>query len=124
LETDILGGGVDDLYIGAASHQAPSNIGALDDFRIYTYALASDEVRALANAPLPALTLDVSRAGNSLTLRWPIVDNTQFRVESASALGSSAVWTPLGSVIQTTEHYQFITEPLTPSTRFFRLRKL
>jgi hypothetical protein len=118
---DVRASGQDDLYIGGMN--LTSSVGLVDDFRIYNYALATDELRDLANAPMAAPHLTIESAQSSAMIRWPILDQTQHRLEYATSLNSET-WTPLSAPIGTTQFFYEVQQPLAGEFRFYRLRNL
>lgn len=120
---DIVGSGRDDLLLGAPSEGAFSAFGALDDFRIYNYALATDEIQALVNAPPPLTRLSISQTANELTLTWPAIDNAQYRVEYATELPATS-WTPVSATLQLVGNYYQLKIPVPSSPRYYRVRQL
>ena len=120
---DIIGSGRDDLFIGAESQIKFSAFGALDDFRIYNYPLATDEIQALVNAPPPQTRVSISQSNGELTLTWPAADNAQYRVEYATEL-PAASWTPVSATLQLSGNYYQLKIPAPTTTRFYRVRQL
>ena len=95
---------------------------ALDDFRIYSYALASDEIAGLiADEEKP--TLQISTANGKTILRWRN-GNQRYRVDYSTSLSEDAVWTPLSNPINYLNEYSQIELPIVAEKRFYRLRKL
>jgi len=121
--SDIIGSGRDDLFLGAESESKFSAFGALDDFRIYNYALATDEIQALVNAPPPQTRVSISQSNGELTLTWPATDNAQYRVEYATEL-PAASWTPVSATLQLSGNYYQLKIPAPTTTRFYRVRQL
>jgi hypothetical protein len=122
-EVDIIGSGRDDLLLGAESETTFSAFGALDDFRIYNYALATDEIQALVNAPAPRTRVSITQAADGLTLTWPATDNAQYRVEYTTDLGANS-WTPVGATLQLSGNFYQVKIPPPSSSRFYRIRQL
>jgi hypothetical protein len=120
---DIIGSGLDDLFLGAESETKFSAIGALDDFRIYNYSLATDEIQALYNIPPPAIRLSLASSGGELTLTWPIVDDSQYRIEYATEL-PAIQWFPVSATIQSSGSFYQVKVPAPANSRFYRVRKL
>jgi hypothetical protein len=120
----LLGSGRDDLLLGAEATNRLSNVGLIDDFRIYNYALASGEVADLASVPLPAPRILVSLLGETITLRWAKSDPAQYRVESTPSLEANVSWTPLSSPVQSAGSYNFVKQTSEPGARYYRLRQL
>jgi len=120
---DILGSGRDNLFLGAESTTRFSAFGSLDDFRIYNYALATDEIQALVNVPLPLPRVSISRSGADITLTWPVGDGSQYRVEYATELPATQ-WFPVSATIQVSGAYYQVTLPAPANSRFYRVRKL
>lgn len=119
-----IGSGREDLILGADYTGYFSPVGSIDDFRVYNYALASDEIASLVNVPLPAPRLEILEAPGSVMLRWPVTDNIQYRVEYSSSLLPDATWTPLSATVLAAGYYRQVTEQTTRELRFYRLRKL
>jgi hypothetical protein len=120
---DIIGSGRDDLLLGAESETKFSAFGALDDFRIYNYPLATDEIQALVNAPPPLTRVSISQANNELTLTWPANDNAQYRVEYTTDLTANS-WTPISATLQLSGYYYQLKIPAPANSRFYRVRQL
>jgi hypothetical protein len=114
----IVGTGRDDLYIGSSS------FGVLDDFRIYNYALASDELAALVNSAAPETRIQVSFQDGALLIRWPDAGAVQYRVDYSTTLGPAASWQPLTAPSQNSGGYIQVQPPTNGEARYFRLRKL
>jgi hypothetical protein len=120
----LAGSGQDDLFIGADELGNTYPFGAMDDFRIYNYALVADKIRELANVPLPDPRLVAEPVGPNIQIRWPLSEQTQYRVEYSSGLGAEAVWTPVGTPAEATAYFHQMVQPATNQFRFYRLRKL
>lgn len=123
-EEAVLGSGVHDLLIGAEGVDSATIVGLIDDFRIYSYALASDEIDALRNVPIPATQLLISRQGNELLLRWSENSGQRYRVEFTAELGVGTVWAPTSGLVQRGEFLNTLVQPLDSRPRFYRLRSL
>ena len=119
---DIVGSGLDDLLLGAESDTKFSAFGALDDFRIYNYALASEEIAALVNLPIPLARLSISASATELTISWPVYDSSQFRVESNTELGGATAWSPVSAPIEApSAGFNQIRIPVPASTHFLSI---
>jgi hypothetical protein len=107
--------------------------GQIDEASIYNRALTSDEIATIFNAgsagkqlpgnvPSPLL-LPPEISGANLKLTWTAVSNAQYRVEFNPNLSPSN-WTALpGDVIAISNTVSKL-DPLTPSSRFYRVRVL
>lgn len=114
----------DELYFGSRGGTNFFLRGSLDDIRIYSYALATDEIVQL-NAAATTPLLSISRINADLVLQWPFIDGLiQFRVEFSPAVGPTADWQPAGGVPQRTGDTFSLTQTAPATTRFYRLRKL
>jgi uncharacterized repeat protein (TIGR01451 family)/uncharacterized delta-60 repeat protein len=75
----------------------------------------------LRGATVPALTLNLSRTGNILTIAWP-VNALNARLESAADLRAPAVWTPATNPPPAVVGGQnTVTLPIGSASKFFRL---
>jgi hypothetical protein len=103
----------------SASSTAEGWIGGLDEVAFYLATLGPDTIRshflAMVTAPPPP-SITWSRAGNQLTLSWP-VDVSGFTLESTDKLPATA-WTPVPGVLNNQ-----VTVTLSTENRFYRLRK-
>lgn len=106
-----------DLLIGSGSGFA------MDDFRIYTYALASDEIFTLASPPSQTVNLQISKTSEKAVLRWQNI-NGRFRVEYSTILSADTIWIPLSDPIDYSGDFSEIEQPLTAEKRYYRLRML
>jgi hypothetical protein len=121
----VIGSGEDDLIIGPTSAiNGVSALGAVDDFRIYNYALTSSEIAALANVSRPAPLLNVSREADFVTIAWSVNHGIEFRVESANSLAPGASWIPLSDPIQNAGNYYQIKQLASKQALYYRLRAL
>jgi hypothetical protein len=120
----LLGSGQHDLYIGWTN--GTRTVGSVDDFRIYNYALASDEVAALANIPEPRteVHLGIAQDGTSdIALTWP-ASNVSFRLEYSDILGTNSVWRPMNVLTTSSNQTYRVLQPASGEVRFYRLRRL
>jgi hypothetical protein len=114
----------DDLFLGAVQGVSSFYRGLLDDFRIYSYALAADEIQQLGSVEVTT-PLNISLRTDNLVLTWPFSSSTpSFRVEYTDALSAAAIWTPASGVPKYTGDLATLTQPRPASTRFYRLRRL
>lgn len=114
--------GLDNLLIGAETTTAFSQVGMIDDFRIYNYAMASDEIAALANVPVPAPTLMVRRQGTELVLSWSEFDTIRYRLEIATEMGGQ--WKAVSALVEPDDFLYSVRQALNGTERFYRLRSL
>ena len=122
----IRGSGKDDLLLGALSPEDAKRLGVVDDFRIYSYPLSSDEIAALADAadPVgPQNSFRIHLEGGEIVLSWPNI-GFQYRVEAASTFGQNTSWTPLGNPVENAGSFFKIPDVPTQPRRFYRLRRL
>ena len=122
---------VNDLlsYIGRSLYNAdPYPDLILDEFRIFDGALTANDIAATQilgpNQPLSQAspTLNVSVAGNRLTLSWPLVSE-DFTVMSSTNLVSRN-WSPVSSAaLQIVGNQWEITVSISNTTQFFRLEE-
>jgi hypothetical protein len=70
----------------------------------------------------PAPTLRASATDNQVMLTWPLA-STGYYLESAAALGTNRVWVSNATASAVTNGRIVITQPLSNSTRFYRLRR-
>jgi hypothetical protein len=120
----LFGTGRDDLIIGGEATNRFSAFGLMDDFRIYNYALASQEIADLVAAPLPPVELQITTSTSEIFLTWPIMDSSQFRLESTTGIGNTNTWSPVSGTIQVSGQYYQVRQTKPTSTRFYRVRKL
>jgi hypothetical protein len=120
----LFGTGQDDLIIGGQATNRFSAFGSMDDFRIYNYALTTQEIAALVATPLPDAELKISMTASEIFLAWPILDSSQFRLESATDIGDANSWNPISATIQVSGQYYQVRLTKPASTRFYRVRKL
>lgn len=120
----LFGTGRDDLIIGGQSTNRFTSFGAMDDFRIYNYALTSQELASLVAAPLPDAQLQIAMSTQEIVLTWPIIDSSQFRVEATSDISDPTGWTPVSATIQVNGSYYQVRLAKPGSTKFYRLQKL
>lgn len=113
----------DDLYLGSMNGTNSFYRGALDDVRIYNYALASDEIQQLS-AAIVTTPLLVSQTATGVVLKWPYDAAVNYRVEFAASLTPGAQWTPASGVPQRAGDVYTLTQPYDLALKFFRLRKL
>lgn len=66
--------------------------------------------------------LELLRSGADIVLRWP-ANNGDFILETATALGPLADWSPLTVTPVTDAGFCTVTNAITDSARFFRLRQ-
>lgn len=114
--------GVNSLYNFAANHTA--FLGALDEVRLYNYALTPAEVTAL-HASAVAPTLHVEQQTNNVVLSWPLPADG-WVLEATNALPSvAAPWPQLPPPYQTNGGTLSVSITNTPSmeNQFFRLHK-
>jgi hypothetical protein len=116
----IRGSGVDDLFIGSTNSSVA--VGLIDDFRVYNYALAADELRDLATAPVPAPRLTIEAIDTDMVISWPVSELTQGRLEYAPSLEEGTNWIPLSDPIGSSGSEYEVTQPNSAPQRFYRLR--
>jgi hypothetical protein len=127
LRPSSLGGTVNN-YIGKSQWPDPYFNGLIDEFRIYSVALAPAEIAAtytLGPAQLLSTnspTIAVSGSGQNLTVSWPLV-SASFMLQSSTNLMAGnwvAVSSPVAQIVGT--NFQVVL-PATNGIRFFRLTK-
>ncbi len=75
-------------------------------------------------APPPVPLISVSLEGDALTLSWP-ASATGFVLETTSALGDEAEWTPVPGADAATVTITISRDPEEPDRgQFFRLRRI
>lgn len=112
--------GVNSLYTFAANHTAFE--GAVDDVRLYNYALTPVEIAALyADATKPALRIE--HKTNTVILSWPRPADG-WVLESTNALPTiSVAWPQISPPYQTNgTNFQFV-EPTPAGNKFYRLHR-
>jgi hypothetical protein len=128
----IVGSGAHDLYLGNSTEAIANGDfggypwtriafgGLLDDFRIYSYALTPNQIRALVDVP-PSLV--ITAASGRIGLAWPDTSEAVFTLEQSASLGPDAQWSPVTPVPTASDgRFQVIFDPTANST-FFRLKK-
>jgi hypothetical protein len=113
----------DDLYFGSLNGTNSFFKGALDDIRIYNYALASDEIQQLSSAQ-NSTSVVIAQQSTGLLLKWPYDPNADFRLEYATELAPGVQWTPASGVPQRTGDVYSLAQPFDSTIKYFRLRKL
>ena len=124
----VAGSGQDDLFIAPVSPQLPPGdqqaLGLLDDFRIYNYALTAEAIAAVASVSPPPPRLSIEIEGGLLTIKWPVINGPNYRLESSSFLDSHAEWNPLSSPVLSAGEYYEATPPLENGASYYRIRAL
>ena len=121
----LVGTGRDDLMINPLSYwDGDSPLGAIDDFRVYNYALGSSEIAALANLPLPAPRLLILLKNGALNLSCSASIGTKSRIETAASLGGETAWTLVADVIHTTIEQHVSTASDLDHQRYYRVRRV
>jgi hypothetical protein len=119
--TQIRGSGIHDLFFGLTNGLA--NVGLIDDFRIYNYPLASDELQPLVNVLPQPVQLTIVVSGENVLIRWPAANATQERLESRTSFEPESSWIPVSVPIGTTGFYREVSQPRSVGQRFYRLRQ-
>jgi hypothetical protein len=101
--------------------------GSYNEVRLYSGAMTPSQVASsFAAGPNPGdpgttPSLAVTRSGNNLTISWPAAA-TGFVLESTTALGTGASWTPVNGATVNGANMQ-VTVPTDGTQRYFRLRR-
>ena len=101
--------------------------GSYNEVRLYSGAMTPSQVASsFAAGPNPGdpgttPSLAVTRSGNNLTISWP-ASATGFVLESTTALGTGASWTPVNGATVNGANMQ-VTVPTDGTQRYFRLRR-
>jgi hypothetical protein len=117
-----------DLYIGSKDtndvyYRGSLYHGSLDDLRIYNYALTSTEIAILASVDV-SVALDVQLNGDSIDLRWPIIDpSRQYAAQFRTSFDANESWTSITNKPQRDGDNLRLSLPTTNSAVFFRLQK-
>jgi hypothetical protein len=121
----LVGTGRDDLMINPLSYwDGDSPLGAIDDFRVYNYALSSGEITALAGVPLPAPRLLILVKRGAMDLSCSASIGTKSRIETATSLGGETEWTLVADVMQTTAEQHVSTASDLDHDRYYRVRRI
>jgi len=133
LETtiDLVTDGDDPLLFGAVDAPCCGGLiqffnGALDDIRIYDYALKAGEVAWLVEGVVvesmaPFLTIALAE-DNQVLIAWPAAAEG-LQLEVTDSLLSPIIWTMVNAPIEVVDGMNTVLLPVTEGTMFFRLAK-
>jgi len=105
----------------------PYMAGSINEFRIYSGRLLSDEIAASdIVGPNTVLTTNVSMtamaSGGTTTLSWPVA-GPGFTLYSSPTLGAGAVWTVVTNGVSIAGQNYQVTVSSSGGTKFFRLKR-
>lgn len=105
----------------------PYMAGSINEFRIYSGRLLSDEIAASdIVGPNTVLTTNVSMtamaSGGTTTLSWPVA-GPGFTLYSSPTLGAGAVWTVVTNGVSIAGQNYQVTVSASVGTKFFRLKR-
>jgi hypothetical protein len=105
----------------------PYMAGSINEFRIYSGRLLSDEIAASDIAgPNTVLTTNVSMSatasGGATKLSWPVA-SPGFTLYSSPTLGAGAVWTVATNAVSIVGQNYQVSISSTSGTKFFRLKR-
>lgn len=123
--------GVQDVRncIGVDNWPDPGLVGSIDEFRIYSGVLHSDEIaatdflgpNALLNETTPVHMNASPASGGGITFTWPVAA-AGLTLQSSPALGGGEAWTDVGGVAPAIVNGQWsVTVPTTGTAQFYRL---
>jgi hypothetical protein len=65
--------------------------------------------------------LQVQRSSQEIRVSWP-TSNPAYDLEAAPVVQTNAPWIPVTNAVEISGRRRFVTAPLEPTNRFFRLR--
>ncbi|MGV3772803.1 MAG: LamG domain-containing protein, partial [Verrucomicrobiales bacterium] len=107
-----------DAYWNGSYNEVRISSGAMNDAQVAA-SFAAGPTSLPGNDTPPKLT--ATRNGNNLVISWPAAA-TGFVLESTTALGAGATWTPVAGATQNGQNME-VSVPMEGNARFFRLRK-
>jgi len=128
----IVSSGTNDLFLGNSTEAIANGDlfgyawtrnsfgGLLDEFRIYNYALTTNQISALVDVAPP---LTITAASGRIGLAWPDTSEAIFTLEETTSLDADPEWTAVTPVPTPLNGLYQITLDSTGSSRFFRLKK-
>jgi hypothetical protein len=85
----------------------------MDSLQIYADTMPAEQ--------LMAMPVSLAKQGANISLNWPAL-NSGLVLQSATAMVPQSGWAPVINTPSTTNGVQFLSLPIAPGTRLFRLQ--